>query len=166
MKALIILGWLLLCPIFSAGAQNTHLKGQPVTRVANTSYSEKNADAILGEWLDEKKTVRIQVYKKCNTYNARIVWLKDESIARLGSHVLEGLLYTQKNSWEEGRIFYPRTNSWYDCRCTLHNPSIMKVRVYIGTPLLGKTIEFNRIESPAKETIPTETHSTRIMASH
>ncbi len=143
MKALIILGWLWLCPFFS----NTTQESNANISVSTLCSDKQKADAILGEWLDEDKTVRIQVVKKENRYQAHIVWLKDGRIAKPGTQVLQGLQYTQANTWQEGRLFYPRTDSWYNCRCTLSNPSIMKIRVYIGTPLLGKTIAFTRVDS-------------------
>jgi uncharacterized protein (DUF2147 family) len=147
MKAF-ILGWLLLCPIFSTQAQPTLALASSATNATLTPKHIRSADAILGEWLDDQQTVRIQVYKTCDRYHARIVWLKDGSIAKTGTKVLEDLQYTQKDSWQKGRLFYPRTDSWYDCRCTLHDPMVMKVRVYIGTPLFGKTIDFKRVTTP------------------
>lgn len=146
MKAFVILGWLLLCSLFPADGQSILAStGSTNTRVRATT--EKTADAILGEWLDDKQTVRIQVYKQSERYHARIVWLKDGSIAKNGTRVLENLQYTNKNSWQKGRLFYPRTDSWYDCRCTLACHNMMKIRVYLGTPILGKTIDFTRVST-------------------
>jgi len=141
MQVFLILSWLCLCPYVSA---NVHPDSEKNAAIRS---NEKLADAILGEWLDEKQTVRIRVYREHEQYHARIVWLKDPSIARPGTPVLAGLRYSQRNSWQQGRIYYPRTGAWYDCRCTLHNTSMMKVRVYIGTPLFGKTLDFRRVDT-------------------
>jgi len=146
MKTLLMVGTLLLYPDLSVIAQRSIAVAGMVNYAC--AITEKPADAILGEWLDDKGTVQIQVYKADNKYHARIVWLKDATIASNGTKVLEGLQYKQNNTWQQGRIFYPRTNSWYDCRCTLHDSSLMKVRAYLGTPFLGKTLNFIRVKHP------------------
>jgi uncharacterized protein (DUF2147 family) len=105
----------------------------------------ETADAILGDWLDDKQTVRIRVYREHGQYHAKIVWLKDASIAPAGTQVLRNLRHDPAGKWRDGRICHPRTDAWYDCRCTLQSPSVMQVRAYIGTPVFGKTVSFTRV---------------------
>ncbi len=152
MKNVCLVAWLWLCPVLLTQAQPVLAWNGSGTNKTIPKANAKIADAILGEWLDDQQTVRILVYKKYNRYHARIVWLKDGTIARPGTPVLENLQYTSRNSWQKGRLFYPRTDSWYDCRCTLHGLAVMKVRIYIGTPLFGKTINFTRVNATLPET--------------
>ncbi|MCU0352902.1 MAG: DUF2147 domain-containing protein [Cytophagales bacterium] len=60
----------------------------------------ETADAILGDWLDDKQTVRIRVYREHGQYHAKIVWLKDASIAPAGTQVLRNLRHDPAGKWK------------------------------------------------------------------
>lgn len=101
-----------------------------------------SGDAILGEWIDDLKTVKISIYKENTLYHAKVLWLKEPDLAGTGSSLMRNLAYAGNNSWENGILFYPRTKTWYQCNCSLATKSLLKLRVFSGIPLLGKTIYF------------------------
>jgi uncharacterized protein (DUF2147 family) len=105
-------------------------------------YTNTPGDAILGEWIDDLKTVRISIYKENTCYHAKVLWLKESALAATGSSLMKNLTYAGSNNWKNGMLFYPRTKSWYQCNCSLATKSLLKLRVFSGIPLLGKTIYF------------------------
>jgi uncharacterized protein (DUF2147 family) len=109
-----------------------------------SNYTTVSADAILGEWIDDLKTVKIAIYKENALYHAKVVWLKEPGLASIGSSLMRNLTYAGNNSWEKGMLFYPRTKTWYKCNCFLATKSLLKLRVFSGIPLLGKTIYFKK----------------------
>jgi uncharacterized protein (DUF2147 family) len=103
-----------------------------------------SGDAILGEWMDDAQTVKIAIYKQQTLYHAKIVWLRERQIAAIGTAIVKNLSYTGYNNWEGGRLFYPRTQKWYQCNCSLVSSNLLKLRVFSGIPVFGKTIYFKK----------------------
>ncbi len=124
--------------------------GRRVDNDANACarYANASGDAILGEWIDDLKTVRISIYKENSRYHAKVLWLKEPALAATGSSLMRNLTYAAgSNSWKNGILFYPRTKSWYQCSCSLATKTLLKLRVFSGIPLLGKTIYFMKTGS-------------------
>lgn len=124
------------------GYPDSHTAGN--TTVEYARYTTSSGDAILGEWIDDLRTVKISIYKENALYHAKVLWLKESALARIGSSLMRNLAYVGDNSWEKGMLFYPRTKTWYQCNCTLANKSLLKLRVFSGLPLFGKTIYFRK----------------------
>jgi len=64
----------------------------------------------------------------------------------IGMDIIVGLVRTGKKKWEDGTIYDPRDGKTYKCVIKLKRDGSLKVRGYIGTPLLGKTVVWTRVE--------------------
>ncbi len=127
-------------------------------------YSWANeGDKILGLWKNGEGTGIVQIYKKGDKYFGKIVWLKvpnnpdgtprtdvnnpNESDRKKLIRGLENLRdfdYVSKNTWENGRIYDPKTGNDYACEMKLVNDNTLEVRGYIGVSLFGRTDVWKR----------------------
>ena len=119
----------------------------------------KNPDAIVGVWLTGSKEGKVEIYKKGNTYQGKVVWLKepidpktgnpktdkfhpDEKLHTrpiLGLTNLWGFIFKDENSWEEGHIYDPKNGKEYKCIISFKDKNTLNVRGYIGISLIGRT---------------------------
>lgn len=137
-----------------------------------SSVFAAEADGILGTWWNEKKDAHIQIYKCEALYCGKITYLKepvyDEKDPQgmagkpkvdrnnpdpakrtnpiIGLNIISGFTYAGENVWENGTIYDPQEGKTYRCKLTLERPDKLKVRGYIGTPLLGKTQYWMRVK--------------------
>jgi uncharacterized protein (DUF2147 family) len=137
-----------------------------------SSVFAAEADGILGKWWNEKKDAHIQIYKCDAGYCGKIAYLKEpvynEKDTRgmagkpkvdrenpdpakrtnpiIGLNIISGFTYAGENVWEGGTIYDPEEGKTYKCKLTLEKPDKLKVRGYIGTPLLGKTQYWMRVK--------------------
>lgn len=118
------------------------------------------ADAVLGKWETEGGKSYVLIYKdnETNTYNGKIVWLKeplneegnpkidyknkDESLRSrklLGLELISGFVYKEKGKWGNGKIYNPDDGNIYSCNMQLLKDGRLYVRGFIGISLIGKT---------------------------
>ena len=64
----------------------------------------------------------------------------------LGMDLIAGFVRAGKKKWEDGTIYDPRDGKTYKCVMKLQRDGSLKVRGYVGVPLLGKTVVWTRIE--------------------
>ena len=64
----------------------------------------------------------------------------------LGMDLIAGFVRAGKKKWEDGTIYDPRDGKTYKCVMKLQRDGTLKVRGYVGIPLLGKTVEWTRVE--------------------
>lgn len=64
----------------------------------------------------------------------------------LGMDLIAGFARAGKRKWEDGTIYDPRDGKTYKCVMKLQRDGTLKVRGYLGIPLLGKTVEWTRVE--------------------
>ena len=115
------------------------------------------ADKILGVWLSENKTAKIDVYKSDGKYFGKLVWgktmyepngttsrkdvkNKDE---KLRSRNLKDLIMLydftyHDGAWNDGQIYDPYSGKTYSCTLKLKD-SKLNIRGYIGVSLFGRT---------------------------
>ena len=115
---------------------------------ALSSYAQE-ADKIVGIWWNDEKTTKIEVEKKDGKYIGTIVYmipekyengqppkddenpdpaLRDRSI--VGLQILEGFVYSpEKEEWNTGRIYDPKSGKTYDCYGWLESDDLLKVVV-------------------------------------
>ena len=74
--------------------------------------------------------------------------LRDRSI--VGLHLLEDFGYTGKSQWKGGSIYDPANGKTYKCNIKLQEDGTLKVRGYIGVPLLGRTAIWRRPEDATR----------------
>ena len=129
-------------------------------------------DAVVGKWWNQEKESQIEIYKSRNSYEGKIVLLKEPvyppddkkgmagktkvdrenpDVAQrtkpiLGMIMLWGFKYASDNVWEGGHIYDPRDGKTYKCKMTLTSPDVLDVRGFIGFSLLGKTNTWTRVK--------------------
>ena len=64
----------------------------------------------------------------------------------LGMDLIAGFVRAGKKKWEDGTIYDPRDGKTYKCVMKLQRDGSLKVRGYVGLPILGKTVVWTRIE--------------------
>ena len=64
----------------------------------------------------------------------------------LGMDLIAGFVRAGKKKWEDGTIYDPRDGKTYKCVMKLQRDGSLKVRGYVGIPLLGKTVVWTRVE--------------------
>jgi uncharacterized protein (DUF2147 family) len=124
----------------------------------NAGHSQAvTKDAVLGEWLSEKKDGKVLIYKQGEKYFGKISWGKDGGEKKdvnnpdekmktqpiVGSVILKGFEFTGK-SWEEGTIYDPNNGKTYSCNIKMKKPNELEIRGYVGISLLGRTTVWTR----------------------
>ena len=149
MKTLHKLMMLVLCVLTTA--LSAAAKGSDVT-----------ADAIVGVYdvTLGKDVSKVEIYRCTDgCYGGRIIWLKDNIDAQGNPRcddknpdpelrkrhadqivLLYDLKYnTAENRWDGGAIYNPLDGRTYDVMLEFESPVRLKVRGYLGKPVLGKT---------------------------
>jgi len=126
----------------------------------NIGYSQVvTKDAVLGEWLSEKKDGKVLIYKQGEKYFGNILWGKNGSEKKdvnnpdaklktqtiVGSVILKGFEFTGK-SWEEGTIYDPTNGKTYSCTIKMKKANELEIRGFIGISLLGRTTVWTRVK--------------------
>jgi uncharacterized protein (DUF2147 family) len=61
-----------------------------------------------------------------------------------GMPLMSGFKHEGGELWSGGTIYDPENGKTYQCRLTLASPKELKVRGFIGVPVLGRTTEWTR----------------------
>jgi uncharacterized protein (DUF2147 family) len=96
-------------------------------------FSSKNMMAqtkFVGTWLTEDKTAKILIYEAKNgKYYGKIV--EDEIKINIGKVILTG--FTLKDAeLKDGKVLDTSDNKTYDCKLTLINDNMLKLKAYWG----------------------------------
>ena len=124
-----------------------------------------DGDELLGEWFNQEKDAKIEIYKCGSKFCGKIIWLEEpneedgtpkiddenpnESLQNrpiMGLILLKDFEYKGENMWEDGTIYDPKSGKTYSCYLNLESPTRLKVRGYIGFSLIGKTNYWTRPE--------------------
>ena len=137
MKKLIISAILVLCTVMAFAQTN-------------------DADRILGTYLSENKTGKVEVTKQNGKYIGTLVWTsiagaKDEKNpdASLKKRALKGVVIlkdmTYDNGiWKNGTIYDPESGNTYKATIKLKSDGNLTLRGYIGVPALGRNSVWTR----------------------
>jgi uncharacterized protein (DUF2147 family) len=113
------------------------------------AFSQKEADAIIGKWINiPKQNTMIEVYKINNEYRGKIVWTKfpDEK-KPIGFIILEKLEYNSKRKiWDNGEVKVPNSAINYDATARIKDDGTLEVNGYIGFKFLGKKKNFRKVK--------------------
>lgn len=128
------------------------------------SYSQNNADMILGRWKDCQDKATFEVYKQDNQYFAKIIGLtkptneKGEMLLDgnnpykalrkntiMGLMVLTNLQYeANKNDWKGGTAYDPEKGIYANCRVVLASKDVLLIKA--SKYLVTETRKWNRYE--------------------
>lgn len=123
------------------------------------------AQSVFGKWktIDDqtgKEKSVVLIYEEKGKVYGKIVSLlekdkKDKKCTACSggdkNKPLEGLVIIKElqkdgDQWNDGKILDPKTGKQYKCYITLENNNKLKVRGYVGMPLMGRTQYWLRVE--------------------
>lgn len=113
----------------------------------NNIMAQAPSDNIVGIWLNEDKTNKIEIYKVGHSYSGKIVWLstmesnptlqpKDKNNPDtklrnrniLGMDIINGLQYFN-GKWISGTIYTPKKGIYANCKVELLTDQQLKIIV-------------------------------------
>jgi len=132
--------------------------------LASSAYAQ-NTDAVLGVWLVEDKTGKIEIFKCGSKYCGKTVWIKPSADnpnpslltdtknpdpakrnqKLMGKTIMWGLTYNEKDKrWDNGSIYDSRSGKVYSCHITAEGSNKLLLRGFLGISLLGQTTVWTR----------------------
>jgi len=117
----------------------------------------KAADAIIGKWLTNDKSVKVHIFKHKGKYYGKLVWGQeknrkdtlnpDEKLRSrylLNAVILHNFVYDNDGTWSDGTIYDPKSGKTYSSYLSLQTRNTLEVRGYMGINILGKTSTWSR----------------------
>lgn len=116
----------------------------------NNIQAQEPSDKIVGIWLNEDKTNKIEIYKIDDTYSGKIVWIaqleknpglnikdknnpnpekRNQSI--LGMDIITGLKYSD-DKWINGTVYTPQKGIYAKCKVELFSDNQLNLIVSKG----------------------------------
>jgi uncharacterized protein (DUF2147 family) len=133
------------------------------TAISFTGFGQ-NKDAILGKWINSTGEAHVEIFKKADKYNGKIVWLKTQKDEKgivktdlknpdpalrsrpiLGMEMLRDFVYDD-GKWTDGKIYDPKSGKTYSCNMNIKENGDLNMRGYIGVSLLGRTEVWKRVK--------------------
>jgi uncharacterized protein (DUF2147 family) len=131
---------------------------------AMTTSLADNSDAVVGVWKTGDGNAIVRIYKSGENYQGKIVWLKEPIDPETGKPKIDknnatetsktrpvlgmvniwGFKFIEKNLWDEGNIYDPKSGNTYSCTIKMTNANSLEVRGYIGVSLIGRTDVWTR----------------------
>jgi len=118
----------------------------------------------VGIWLTESGSGHVEIAPCGARLCGKIVWLKEPLTEKgepktdgnnpneaqrqrpiLGLAMLEGFVPATSGGWEGGTIYNPEDGKTYKCVLALEDSNRLRVRGYVGIPLLGQTQIWTRV---------------------
>jgi uncharacterized protein (DUF2147 family) len=124
------------------------------------------APSPLGRWLTDGGKSHVEIYACAPHLCGRIVWLREPANpdgkpkvdrhnpdAAKRNQPIVGLVMLwgfkpadgERGVWDNGRIYNPEDGDTYRSTLTLDGNGTLRVRGYVGVPLLGKTQVWSRV---------------------
>lgn len=133
---------------------------------ASLSFSQTEADRLLGVWEPSNGKARVKIEKIGEKYYGKIVWLREpndpntgqpkvdknnpdaslRSVPLKGYRLLKDFKYQGKDQWDSGTIYDPENGSTYKCIIKMTDNNTLDIRGYIGVEALGRTDVWKRLE--------------------
>lgn len=108
--------------------------------------AQTQGNSIVGKWMKmPKKDLIIEVYESGGGYSGKIQWSSDSSKPK-GYVILKNLQFdNDNNSWENGKIYDPRSGSEYKATAKLKSDGTLEVLGYKGLKFIGSKKSFKRV---------------------
>ncbi len=139
------------------------------TSVATITFASQDS-SIIGSWETVDHTTHhissiIKIWEHHGKYSGKVVKTFPQNASKvisvchackgkfhnkpiLGMTLLSGLVLQSPGKYKQGRILDPRSGKVYHCQATLTaGGQQLKLRGYLGIPLLGQTETWFRIKS-------------------
>jgi uncharacterized protein (DUF2147 family) len=121
-------------------------------------------DQIVGEWLNEEKDAKIEIYKEGSAYFGKVIWgteflesdgqtsrkdakNPDEKLrARnlIDTPLLNDFAYVD-GIWDNGTYYDFKSGKTYSCTIKIKNNKL-EIRSYVGVPLFGKSTYWEKMD--------------------
>lgn len=127
------------------------------------AWAGNGADAIVGTWLIQDGSAKVQITDSSGIFSGRVVWLKEpmfpandsqgmagkpktdrlnpdaalRSRPIMGLTLLSDLHYVSDGTWEGGVLYSPATGKSYACKASLAADGTLKLSV--GGSVFGRT---------------------------
>ena len=128
-----------------------------VLTIAITASAQK--DQICKVWYNQEKDSRLEIYQVGNTFEAKIIWLKEptengkpkldknnpddklKSRPVMNLVILKDIYKTKKdpNYYDGGHVYDPKNGKTYDCHMTFTGKTIELRGYVLGMSFLGRT---------------------------
>lgn len=156
---------------------------------SNSSFAQNPADAVVGDWLVESADAVIRITRNGDGYDGHIVWQlhdhygpedgpqwngkivvdRNNPDPALRSRTLDGMRLmwdlrydADLQEWTGGRVYDSDDGHTYRCRLRLEDPSHLRLRGYVGIPLLGGSSVWTRVkEFPKAAPTPASARASR-----
>lgn len=121
---------------------------------------------ILGQWYNDIKSSKLEVYKENGKFYGKVVWLEtttnsDGSSPRtdefnpevskrneplMGKVILKDLKWdAEDKEWQDGTIYDPKNGKTYECYCKMQEDGSLYFKGYIlGMTWLGRSTTWTR----------------------
>lgn len=132
--------------------------------MTQTVFAQSSAqNKILGTWLSEDKTGKIEIYKTANKYYGKLIWgksmyepdgktskkdIKNQDVSKRSRNLKDLQILTDfvynKTIWEDGKVYDPYSGKTYSSTMQIKDDKL-HIRGYIGISLIGRTNIWTRI---------------------
>ena len=135
-----------------------------------TALASAGADDILGDWNNEEKDAKIEIYKCDDRYCGKIIWSKEPNYPAgsregvpgtprvdrnnpdpalrktpiIGLVIMRGFISAGGDMWSGGTVYDPKSGKTYRGKMTLVSPNRLRLRGFVGIPLFGRTAVWTR----------------------
>lgn len=118
---------------------------------------------VEGYWFnDNDKDVVVHI-KVCDTsICGKVYWMRDDLRSR-APHICDVTVFSEfkrskddANKWSDGTVYKASKDKYYKGNLEQLSDDQLKLRAYVGTPFLGKTVMFKRVDAkdyPACEVV-------------
>lgn len=137
-----------------------------ITLAICLSFGLQAQNAILGQWYNQEKTSKLEVYLENGRYHGKIIWLEtttnsdgssprtDEfnpdqelrSVPLQGMVILKDLVWNAEDEeWQDGLIYDPEVGKTYECYCKMQEDGSLYFKGYVyGLTWLGRSTVWSR----------------------
>jgi uncharacterized protein (DUF2147 family) len=134
--------------------------------ILTAAAASASAATPIGLWYAEGGAARVAIEPCGAELCGRVVWLRspfDEDGCELrdrynpdpglrgrpllGLEVLYGLSRQSDGTWRGGRVYDPTSGNTYTCLASLEGNDRLRLRGYLGIPLIGRTTTWRRVNS-------------------
>ena len=122
----------------------------------------ESSGAITGVWLTGDRDGHVRIEQCGEAFCGKLVWVKPEKDVEVpldknnpdpalrsrplkGLQILADLTPDGSSRWAGGTIYDPKSGKTYHVKVTLVDGDTLKLRGYVGIPLLGRTEVWHRV---------------------
>lgn len=122
--------------------------------------AQTKADDIIGTYLSENGTGKVDVTKAKGKYIGTLIWTKDEGAldvknpdkskrneVLVGTVILKNMTFDEaKGEWKGGTIYDPESGNTYKATIKRKPNGDLTLRGYVGVPALGRNSAWTKVK--------------------